>query len=106
MGKMLFSTDQMPAGMEIKTLFNMVQYGGQVEISNKGLIRSIIEKNKKGEYQDIYDTFISLAPDEANAIIGVQIVTAAQGFNNGAFLYVTYFGTPAIIGDIATTPLE
>lgn len=99
MSKILFSTDQMPAGMEVKQIYSMIQVTGTVEISSKGLLRGILEKNKN-EYQEVMDRLINSAPDEANAIIGVQVSTAAQGFNNGSFLYVTYIGTPAIIGDI------
>lgn len=99
METMLFSTDQMPAGMEIKQIYSMIQATGTVEISKKNFIRGLLEKNKN-EYQEIMDSFISFAPEEANAIIGIQLSTAAQNFNNGSFLYVTYIGTPAIIGDI------
>ncbi|MDG6774620.1 hypothetical protein QCB45_09765 [Thiomicrorhabdus sp. ZW0627] len=99
MEKILFTTDQMPAGMEVKQLFSMIQATGTVELSKKGLIRGLIEQNRN-EYQDVLDSFISYAPTKANAVIGVQISTSAQSFNNGTFLYVTYIGTPAIIGDI------
>lgn len=51
----------------------------------------------KNEYQEVIDSFADSAPDEANAILGVQIATSSQQFSNGTFLYVTYIGTPAII---------
>ena len=105
MEKILFSTDQMPVGMEVKKIFSMIQVGGAVKISEKGIIEAVFGK-KKNEYQEILDRLVSYAPNEANAIIGVQISTAAQGFNHGSFLYVTYIGTPAIIGDIQPTPIE
>ena len=88
----------MPAGMKVKQIYPMIQFTDTVEISNKGLIRGLRERDKN-EYQEIMDRFISYAPQEANAIIGVQISTAAQSFNNGSFLYVTYIGTPAIIAE-------
>ena len=99
MEKILFTTDRLPTGMEIKTLFPMIQTTGTIEVSKKGLLRGILER-KKNESQEIIDQFRNYAPDEANAIIGVQVSTAAQGFSNGSFLYVTYIGTPAIIGEI------
>lgn len=99
MEKILFSTDKLPAGIEIKQLYSMVQVTGTIEISKKGMIRGLITKNKN-EYQEIMESLISSAPPEANAIIGIQISTSAQEFKNGSFLYVTYIGTPAIIGDI------
>jgi regulator of nucleoside diphosphate kinase len=99
MEKILFSTDQMPSGMEVKKSYSMVQVTGTVEISNKGLIRGILERNNN-EYQKVMNQLISFAPSEANAIIGVQISTAVQNFNNSSFLYISYIGTPAIIGHI------
>ena len=99
MEKILFSTDQMPAGMEVKQIYSMVQVTGTVEISNKGIVRGFLERNNN-EYQKVMDKLISYAPSEANAIIGVQISTAAQAFNNATYLYVTYIGTPATIGDV------
>ncbi len=99
MDKILFSTDQMPVGMEVKQIYSMIQYTGTVELSNKGLIRGLLERNKN-EYQEIMNSFINFAPDESNAIIGVQISTSSQSFNNGSFLYITYIGTPAIIDSI------
>ncbi len=99
MDRILFSTDQMPIGIEIKQIYAMIQVSGTVEISKKGLLRGIFDRNKN-EYQEILDRFIGHAPSEANAVIGVQISTAAQAFNNGSFLYVTYIGTPAIISQI------
>lgn len=99
MTKMLYSTDKMPLGIEVKEMFPMIQFTGAVEISKKSLMRSIFEKNKN-EYQIIMDNLIAYAPHEANAIIGVQVSTAAQSFNNVTNLYVTYIGTPAIIGPV------
>ena len=95
----LFSTDVLPVGMEVKQMFPLVQYTAQIEISKKTLIKSIADRNRN-EYQEAIDALMACAPDDANAIIGIQVSTAAQGFNNGSYLYITYIGTPAIIGDI------
>lgn len=77
----------------------MIQITGTVEVSNKGMIRELFER-KRNEYQEVIDAFVDTAPTEANAILGVQISTSSQSFNNGTFLYVTYIGTPAIIENI------
>ncbi len=98
--KLLFSNGcQLPEGMEVKTIYPMIQYTGQVEISQKGLLKQIIEKNRN-EYQEIMDGFVGTAPAEANAIIGVQVSTTSESFKDGSFLYVTYIGSPAIISEI------
>lgn len=98
MNKFLFTTDKLPDNKTIKEIFSIVQYTGAVEVSNKGIIRGYLEKNRN-EYQEVMDAFINSAPTEANAIIGVQVSTTSQSFKNGTFLYLTYTGTPAIIGD-------
>lgn len=99
MEKTLFTTENLPEGLVVKEVFGMIQITGTVEVSNKSLIRGIFER-KRNEYQEVIDAFVETAPKEANAILGVQISTSAQNFNNGTFLYVTYIGTPAIIEDI------
>jgi regulator of nucleoside diphosphate kinase len=101
MTKLLITTENLPEGIVVKEIFGMIQITGTVEVSNKGVIRGLLERNKN-EYQEVIDAFIRSAPSEANAIIGVQISTAVQNFNNGTFLYVTYIGTPAVLeGNIA-----
>ena len=96
MSKTLFTTENLPKGCVVKETFGMIQVTGMVEVSNKGMIRGLLER-KKNEYQDVIDSFVDSAPVEANAILGVQISTSSQQFSNGTFLYVTYMGTPAII---------
>ncbi len=96
MKKYIFTTENLPENIIVKELFGMVQTTGIVEISKKGFIRGLIE-GKKNEYQKVINAFVNNCPNEANAILGVQISTSSQQFNNGTFIYVTYIGTPAII---------
>ena len=99
MGVILFSTDQVPQGMEVKRLFSAVQMTGVIQISQKSLLKGLLERGRN-ETEEMMQQLRNLAPSEANAIIGIQVSTAAQHFNNGTFLYVTYLGTPAILGDV------
>ncbi|MFY8325435.1 hypothetical protein [Pseudoalteromonas sp. ZZD1] len=96
MSKTLFTTENLPDGLIVKETFGMIQVTGTVEVSNKGIIRGMLQRNKN-EYQEVIDSFVDSAPYEANAILGVQIATSSQQFSNGTFLYVTYIGTPAIV---------
>jgi len=96
MSKTLFTTENLPEGCIVKETFGMIQVTGTVEVSNKGIIRGMLQRNKN-EYQEVINSFVDTAPHEANAILGVQIATSSQQFSNGTFLYVTYIGTPAII---------
>jgi uncharacterized protein YbjQ (UPF0145 family) len=96
MRKSLFTTDLLPEGTVVKETFGMVQFTGSVEISKKGFIRELFERNKN-EYQNVIDSFVEATPSRANAILGVQISTSVQKFDKGVFMLVTYIGTPAII---------
>ncbi len=98
MSKAIFTTDLLPVGLEVKETFSLIQFTGTIEVS-RNLLKKLFGK-KRNEYQEILDGFESYAPSEANAILGVQISTSTQDFSNGTFLYVTYIGTPAIIGEI------
>ena len=96
MEKALFTTENLPQGLVVKDVFGMIQVTGAVEVSNKGMMRGLLER-KKNEYQEVIESFVNSAPAEANAILGVQVSTSSQQFRNGTFLYITYIGTPAII---------
>lgn len=92
----IFSTEQMPEGIKIKTLFPMILTVGKVQVSQKGLLKKILDKDKN-EAQEIIDQLIDIAPTEANAIIGVKVSTSIAVYKEGTFLHITYIGTPAII---------
>lgn len=96
MGIALFTTDNLPKDLVVKELFGLTQVTGTVEVSAKGMLRGLMERDKN-EYQEVINAFTNSAPSEANAILGVQISTSSQQFNNGTFLYITYVGTPAIV---------
>lgn len=96
MSKTIFTTDNLPQGSVVKSVFDMIQFTGVVEVSKKGLIRNVLEKNRN-EYQEVLDSFVACAPEESNAILGTQVSTSTQSFNNGTFLHVTYIGNPAIL---------
>jgi regulator of nucleoside diphosphate kinase len=96
MSKLLLTTDKLPAGMAVAEVFNMVQFTGTVEISERGVVVGLFER-KRTEYQDIIDAFSASAPNEANAIIGVQMSTSTQAFSDTTYLYITYVGTPVVL---------
>ena len=85
----LFTTDKLPNDTKIDSLFTMTQYTGMVEVSNKGIRRERLEKDRN-EYQEVLDCFMNTAPTEANAIINVRVSTTTQEYTNGTFMYLTY----------------
>ena len=95
---LLLTTQTLPEGMIVKEAFSMILANKAIEISNKGLIRGLLERNRN-EYNEALDFFIGLAPQEANAIIGMQVSSSTQHFSNGTFLYLTMVGTPVIYGE-------
>ena len=90
---MMFTTHILPEGVRLLNMYSRIQITKLIEISNKGLIRSLMEK-PSNEYQEAIDALAAAAPKEANAIIGVQVATSTHTFSNGTFLYLTYIGTP------------
>lgn len=97
--EVLTTTEQPPAGTEVKSVFSMVQVTGSIEISKKGLIQQIKDR-KRNYYQELVDEFAASAPEEANAIVGARLATSVATFSNGTFLMMTYTGTPVVIGEI------
>ena len=91
---LLLSTEKLPEDIRVHNVFQMIQFTGQVELSKKGLIKGFLDRNRN-EYQEVLDNFIALAPKEANAIIGIKIETCIGQFSNGAYIFITYYGTPA-----------
>lgn len=90
---LLLSTETLPENCAIKEMYSMVQITRAIEVSNKGLIRGFIERNRN-EYQEALDQLASLAPPDSNAIIGIKATSSTQQFSNGTYLYLTYIGTP------------
>ncbi|WP_201772802.1 hypothetical protein [Endozoicomonas numazuensis] len=84
---LLSSTETLPEGCAIKEMYHMVQLTRTVEISNKDLLRKILERNKN-EYKEALDALAKLAPSDANAIIGIKVSSSTQQFSNGTFLYL------------------
>ena len=92
---LLLTTSSLPEGFIFKEAFSMILINKTIEVSNKGIIRGLMEKSRN-EYQEALDFLVSQAPEEANAIIGIQISTSTQQFSNGTFLYLTAIGTPVV----------
>jgi len=95
---LLLTTSSLPDGLVVKEAFTMVLINKAIEVSNKGVLRGLLEKDRN-EYQEALDFLASQAPQDANAIIGIQISTSTQQFSNGTFLYLTAVGTPIIYGE-------
>lgn len=95
----LLTTTQLPEGKVIKTAYSLIYAQRAIKISTKGIFEAIATRGKN-EYDEALSHFSSLAPNEANAIVGVQISTSTQQFSDGTFLYLSIVGTPVYCEDI------
>ena len=95
---LLLTTSSLPEGFVVKEVFTMVLVNKTIEVSSKGVLRGLFERNRN-EYQEALDFLASQAPNEANAIIGIQVSTSTQQFSNGTFLYLTAVGTPVVYSE-------
>jgi len=92
----LLTTENLPENLMVLEVFGLLQYTGFVEISEKGMLRRLFDQGGH-THQDVLDEFVALAPEEANAIIGIKVSTATQFHNDRILLCVTYIGNPAIL---------
>ncbi|CDH04527.1 conserved hypothetical protein [Xenorhabdus bovienii str. oregonense] len=96
MSKIVLSTNTIPAEFELIEIHGFTEYTQKIEISDKGLIRNITERNRN-EHQEALDNFVRNAGNQGNVIFDVKISTAVGQFKNGTFLYKTYYGTVATV---------
>jgi len=90
---LVLTTEVIPNNMEIKEMYPMIELTYPIQINEKGLLDKLFS-SKKNEHQEALNMFKEQAPSQSNAIIGVKASTATEKFGNGAFLYITYIGTP------------
>lgn len=95
--------DILPDDIKIDYIIGIIESTYPIEISNKGFIRSITERNKN-EHTEAYSQFVNYASkvkgpngEYPNLLYGVRISSSIGSFNNGTFLYLTYCATTAIV---------
>ena len=91
----IVTTETVP-GYEIKDVVDTIYLTSTVEVSNKGLIRSFLERDRN-ETQEIMNQFVQSVPNGVNAIVGFRINTTSQAFSNKVLMYYTLYGTAVVI---------
>ena len=88
----VFTTEALPAGWRVAEVGSMITNRRSIQISQKGLLQSIVDRNRNG--------FVAYARNVrcpsgqmANAVIGTRISTSTAQFTEGTMLIVTYYGT-------------
>ena len=91
----LCSSPSLPPGIAVRQVFDMIVHTDIVSLSS----RNSPSINKGAE--SVKRAFIELAPEEANAIIGIQVSTSVVLYDigGGGELYFTFCGNPAIVNE-------
>lgn len=95
---LILSTDVLPEGYTVETLYGLVEITQPIELSQKSLLRRVTEKESNGHeiaLAELQKSALLASGGKANIIFGVKVSTAIGAFNNGTFLYMTYIGTAA-----------
>ena len=88
--------ETLPNNRVIEDSYPMLEMGYMIRLTNK----TLFQKSKDGEVsnrQEALNDFISQAPQEANAIIGIRVSVTTQSFKDANFMYIIYSGTPVRI---------
>jgi hypothetical protein len=92
---LVLTTDTLPPHLELIEVYGLVEATSIIEISQKGMIRQLIER-RRDDHEEAVEHFISIAPPDTNVIYGVRVSTATMTFSDGSYLYLTYCGTAAM----------
>lgn len=94
----MVTTSTLPERYVIKDIFPMVLANQPVTIAGKSVGRQVLELMGKGnnEYEAALKLLESLAPAEANVMLGVQVSTSTCMLGKELVLMLTLVGTPAI----------
>ena len=81
----------LPTGVQVRRTFDMIVHTGTIDLHGHADDRS----------EAIRREFVAMAPEEANAVIGVQITTdvVLYDIGGGGAMYVTFAGNPAILDE-------
>ena len=101
----MITTSTLPEKYVIKDVFPMVLANQPVTIAGKSVGRHVLELMGKGnnEYEAALKLLESLAPAEANVMLGVQVSTSTCMLGKELVLMLTLVGTPAIAEEAAPT---
>ena len=61
----IITADTLPNNMRIKEIHGIIETTYPIEISKKGFIRGLVERNKN-EHQEAYDNFVNSAKELGN----------------------------------------
>ena len=91
----VYCAGALPSGVRVQRMFDMILHTGNVDLD--GRARGSVDDRSEGVRRE----FVAMAPEEANAVIGVQVVTdvVLYDFGGGGAMYLTFAGNPAILDE-------
>ena len=93
-GMKLYSSGALPQEAKIRQVFDMIAHTGMVSLRRVGTGDSIDDRS-----QAVRKAFEEMVPEEANAVIGVQVTTdvVLYDIGSGGEYHMTWCGNPAVI---------
>ena len=91
----VYCAGAMPSEVRVQRVFDMIVHTGMVDLH--GRARGSIDDRSEAVRRE----FVAMAPEEANAIIGVQVATdvVLYDIGGGGAMYLTFAGNPAILDE-------
>ena len=91
----VYCAGALPSEVRVQRMFDMMVHTGMVDLH--GSARGSIDNRSDVVRQE----FVAMAPEEANAVIGVQIATdvVLYDIGGGGAMYLTFAGNPAILDE-------
>ena len=91
----VYCAGALPNGVRVLRMFDMIVHTGVVDLH--GGARGSIDDRSVAVRRE----FVAMAPEEANAVIGVQVATEVVLYDigGGGAMYLTFAGNPAILDE-------
>ena len=91
----VYCASALPSEIRVQRIFDMIVHTGKVDLH--GRARGSIDDRSEAVRRE----FVAMAPEEANAIIGVQVATdvVLYDIGGGGAVYLTFAGNPAILDE-------
>ena len=89
----MYCAGALPSGVGVRRTFDMIVHTGRVDLGGRAP-DSIDDRSDA-----VRREFVAMAPEEANAVIGVQVATdvVLYDIGGGGALYLTFAGNPAVL---------
>ena len=88
----VYCAGALPTGVRVRRTFDMIVHTGMVNLRSHA--RGSIDDGSEAVRRE----FVAMAPEKANAVIGVQVATEYD-IGGGGAMYVTFAGNPAILDE-------